>query len=419
MTDTRRAPQTVSTIIEIRPSINTPRKRNPLQFSMLLLRFYLANLTAIDRNPLLDQPYRELFDYGIINPSRALGVGTAYLVSSDRHDVIDRLRAEGCGYVGLGLLAASAKVLIASLPSAIVGLGLGILFNHYSASINNNPVLRILLNPPLWRVFTALISPLIFAGSSRIVNYCYPPPNYNFNQRPPLHFIQKIMALGLRIYDAVIIYELFHIFYKAYAPNAEMHHPLFPAGAALVDQILANIVDRLAFGRHTFDGPNPFRIEQPITRDEPIPLLAIAPEEEELLEPVVSVNPINSTVVDYEVNRGNVAGMTNSQAPCDNIKIMLWHGTRMTLSLGAGFLMNYLLSLAIPDKELLTDSQRMAYNSAICTATVLTERLLEVTVPWAARRISSCWSSLFSHPENDLEAPPFVPTNSPAMALDY
>lgn len=419
MADTRRAldEHHADAIIEIRPTINTPRHRNPLQFSMLLLRYYLANLTAVDRNPMFDQPYRELFDYGIINPSRAFGVSTAYLASSDRYDILDRLRAEGCGYAGLGFLAASAKVLVASIPSALVGLGLGVLFNHFSETINSNPVLRIILNPPLWRVFTAIISPLIFAGTSRIVNYCYPPPNYNFNQRPALHPIQKIMALGLRIYDAVIIYELFHIFYKAYAPNASMHHPFFPAGVALVDQVLANMVDRLAFGRHTFDGPFPFHNEQPITHDEPVPLLPIQDVEQELIEPVVMVESPKSTVADYALNRGNVAHMTIPQGSCDNVKVMLWHGTRMTLALGAGFLLNYLLSMAVPDKEILTDSQRMAYNSAICTATVLTERLFEVGVPWAARHIangvSSCWSSLFGRGEA------VEPVAEPAPQYDY
>lgn len=267
---------------------------------------------------------------------------------------------------------------------------------------------------------------LIYTATRKFINYLFPVPVFHYNQSPPLHWLQHVAGLGFRIYSNVTYVELFRNILSTgtYAP---LHHPHFPASAAIIDQVDVNIIQRLALTYHPYDGAYPFR------NDNELREITVINEEEEEEEDNIIVAPMETTaslnadtsesatptLTAYEDSSSHVYSMTHKPIRCDNVKVAIWYSTRLTVAVSAGFLINFALSQLQQDKEALTDSQRMAYNAAVCAATVLTERFFEECMPWVIRKTvhlaSACWSRLFSRPapQPEVEADPLLVSPSP------
>ena len=404
-------------LIEIRPTVmdSEPRLR-PAQISMRALRFLLASIGGNYKNPLLAQPFGSLLDYTTVPPNLQFGITLSYTISSDRHDLIERLRLEGRGHAGLGFLAGFGKMLVATIPSSLLGAGIGAILLHFEDEIAKQPSLVLLTSPPASRLIAAAVSPILYLGTRKLIDLALPVPPFHFNQTPPLHILQRIAMPLLRIYDVTVVCELIHLLYKAYGPEAPLHHPLVPALAALIDQVLANFVDPLAFSKHAYDGAFPFvEAREMTTLPAPIELAN---------QPTDAQNNNNiDTRGSYEESRGNVYRGTHTPFRCDNVKLTMWYSTRLATALAAGFLANLALSQLQSDKEQLSTAERMGYNAAIAAATVFTERFFEECLPWVIRKAasaaSSCWSCLFTRntpAADDTDADPLLDErHSPAL----
>lgn len=389
----------IDDLVRVRPTVEAPETPlTKLQISLMLLRFQLANLTGNARNPLLSQPWREALDWGIINPSRDGGIGLYYLFSSDWNDVLQRLRSEGRGHAGLGILVGTAKVLAATVPPLLIGLALGSLLAYNAAEIAAGPVwLQVLTSPPVSRIVASVISPLVYFGTRKLINRLFPAPKFEFNQTPSLNIFQRIGLLGFRVYDATVNFELVRILMYGFGGGMATHSAYFPAGVIVMDQLLTNIVDSTAFGRHTFDTEFPF--QQDIDEKRRQERMNIADLDEDFLLP------------SYE-DMMREQQQAQSDARWDTAKVMAWYAARMALVIATGIAVNHLFHQAIPDFETMGDTARIALTSLIAAAGVLVERLMEDGIPWlyhhGRETLSTCWSRFFSsdhsHDETETES---------------
>ncbi len=382
-------------MIEIRPTIDPPPTgRRPVQTVALLWLFTMANVASNARNPLLPQPWRSLLDAAVVNPNRELGVALSYLFTSDIHDIAERLRLEGRGHAGLGILANIGKILVGNIPVMAYGFGQGMLIKHFENQIEQQPVLRVLASPYVSRIITAILSTVIYTGARKLISYCYPVQHFKFNQTPPLHWLQRIAGFGFRIYDATTSYEFYRISLSQIT-TLPLHHPHFPLGAPILDQVNVNIIQRLALNYHPYNDSYPFATAEDAVHPDVEPLLDEPADEDDQPKRVMS-----PSLKAYEESRSNVYSLTHTPARCDNVKVVLWYSGRVAVVLAIAYTANLIGSQLQQDKEELNDQLRMTYTALICLASTSAERIYEDVLPWFLRKISvaasSCWSCLFS-----------------------
>jgi hypothetical protein len=396
------------TVIEDHLRENPQQPRSWVQNTVLGLRIYMAYLTGILNTTFYPRPWGDTIDYAVNNASVASGVILSYASSTAWLDIVERLRLEGRGYAPLGAAAGTARILVASVPVAAIGFAISEL-----VMLNNDPTKRVypivnfITKPPLWRMFTAVLSPLVYELTKKLIHRIYPAPNFTFNQRPPLHIVQRLMAIGLRIYDALVIYEMIHIFLKAYGPKVFLENAYAPVIAAGVDQLLVNVIDPIAFRRHNFDGAFPFHRDMRTLPTDPLEMTAIVDDQS-------NVNTANTDVVEmvagstldnYEFNRGNVylATHTTQSPDTDALNIRnntykrrAWYTGRVAIALILAASINALLSLAQEDKEELPYIQRKLYEAAIVLAAFLGERIFEEMLPKTVQAVGSCVYSCYA-----------------------
>src|SRR3990167_4910668 len=117
----------IEDFIDIRPTADAPAtSMTKLQIGMIIARFMIGANTANMSPPVtLSQPWASAIDWGIINPGIELGTATFKAASRYWLDTHNILQSKGCGNAAVGLLASTLRVMVASLPSSLIGLGIG------------------------------------------------------------------------------------------------------------------------------------------------------------------------------------------------------------------------------------------------------------------------------------------------------
>lgn len=369
----------IEAYIDIRPTADMPAaKLTKFQIAMMVARFMIGANTANMSPPVtLPQPFASSLDWGFMN----IGIesGTAAFKGASRHwmDTVNILRNEGNGNAALGLTIGAAKVLVACIPSALIGLAVGAL------------PLGVLGTIPLSRIIAALISPWIYIATKKLIDHYFPAQEYQCNTAPPLNELQYAAMLGFSIFDAVNIYEFARILIKAYGPEEILRHPHFALGVVPLYLLLSNVIDPIAFGHSKLYGPPPFAA--PVTDEE----LGIT----ETDEPILIVEDEMASELDHQVQEA-VRHQLQQEVTHANLQNAAVYAACATLAFGAGLLADLAAAKLLGDTTLLSNSVRKLGVAFTCTCAAVTQVVLVNNAPAIISTAKNCWASLFHRRED-------------------
>jgi hypothetical protein len=370
---------------------STSRVIATLAFIMLLLRFMMANVTANGRNPILNQPWGSILDWGILNPSRELGIAIYLLACTDWHDIRDRLRAEGYGNAAIGLIYGTLRVLVASIPSAVLGAFVGAATAYFAEEIKARPALQVLCAPPVSRAIAAVFSPAAFIITNKFLNCYYPVPVHQFNANPPLHPLQQTAMIAFRAYDATTNLLYVEMMLNSFDSSEWItHNSRFAFSVVPMDLFWTYGVDPFAFNRPMIHSAAPFQVRSNVEIiDEAEDHNVLLEDDEETIPAIL----LHSTFDDFERTRGAVWSGSHIAGGYDNAKLALWASTRVSMAIAAGYAADRVLSLAQEDKQALISIERSLLYAAVALASIGTD----LALPWIVRKVKACWASFFSN----------------------
>lgn len=368
--------------LDIRPTADAPQTSMKLpQLLILIARFMIgANTANMSASTNISEPWNSALAWGIVNPGIVFGTEIYKNLTRYWADSLNYWTNEGAGSPGWGLLTFTTKTLAASVPSLLIGFGLGAILAYYGVTFAN----------PLARIVAALISPWIFVGTKKIIDYYFPSPEYQFSTTPPLHPAQHAFILAFNIMDAVNIYEFTRILIQAYGPEEILHNPHFALGIIPLYLLLSNIIDPIAFGRSPLYGAPPFEVR--VTReeigDEPLP------------------------VDDLHFDS---AAAERAEARNDKIKNSVVYAACATLAFGAGLAADALLSRKLGDTTKISTGARKLGVALTCAATAVTQVATANAAPWVINTTKHCWASFFNNntEHNERPAPPSFSPRAP------
>lgn len=418
-------------IIKIRPpSADTiVEEKSALQTVFILIRLYMASVTASNRNGFYAEPWGTMVDMATTGASFESGIILWYLFGSDPHDSLERVKAEGRGSAIKGLAVGLGKIILASIPSALIGLGVGSLIHYFEEEINNRPWLKIATLPPIARFITGPLALAPYLVTKHIINGMYPPNKKDFNRTPALHPLQRIALFGARAYDALVANELFYISVRHFRPDV-VKFGLTHATVAGFDTLLFHL-DAYAFatspkrldgsmydvtappflnGEHPIDDDP--RLEEPrifvISDDEDneldersakhkeeaeVPLL----EDEEELQHPEGLGDYSRAMENYSNGKNDIR--------CDSIKSALWYSARAGASVSAGVLVTAGTTIwgGLHPEEWDDSLRLLFYGFTVLTSVYAVERGMQNAhyVPQIGRKLSECCGSLFHRNNNN------------------
>lgn len=385
--------------LDIRPTADAPKTSMKLpQVLILIGRFMIGANTANMSPPVsLPQPWSSALEWGIVNPSIVFGTELYKNLTRYWVDTANFWTNEGGGNAGLGVLRFTLKTLAASVPSVLFGLGVGALLTYYGVTFSS----------PLARIIAACVSPWIFVGTKKIIDYYFPSPEYQSSATPPLHPAQLAAMFAFNVFDAVNIYEFIRILMKEYGPEEIIKHPHFGAGVILLYLLLSNFIDPIAFGHSPLYGPPPFEVR--VTKA----------EIGESANPVVPAFIIDQPDAELPDNlRIDADAAEQAEARNDKIKNGIVYAACATLALGAGLAADAVASRVLGDTTQVSTSARKLGVALTCAATAATQIATVNAAPWVINKTKSCWAALFNHDNNgerrERPAPPlFSPSPVP------
>lgn len=379
--------------LDIRPTADAPKTSMKLpQLLILIARFMLGANTANMSPPVtLSQPWSSALEWGIVNPG--IIFGTELYKNATRYwmDTVNFWTNEGSGSAGAGLLSFTLKTLAASLPSALIGLGIGALLTYSG----------ITLGAPLARIIAACISPWIFVGTKKIIDYYFPSPEYQSSATPPLHPVQHAAMFAFNIWDAVNIYEFVRILIKEYGPEEILHNPHIALGIIIpIYLLLSNVIDPIAFGHSPLYGPAPFEVR--VTHEE-IGDVTYPADNRHVIN---DNNEAELPAADLHID---AAAAERAEARKDKIKNGIVYAACATLAVGAGIAADAVASRVLGDTTKVSNMSRRLGAAVTCAAAAATQVATVNAAPWVINKTKSCWASLFNnnnHPERP--APPLI-----------
>lgn len=372
--------------IDIRPTADVPAtSMTKLQIGMMIARFVIGANTANMSPPVtLSQPWASAIDWGIINPGIELGTATFKAASRYWLDTHNILQNEGCGNAAVGLLTSTLRVMVASLPSSLIGLGIGALLHYYQDEIAAIPALAFLASPPMTRIVAALISPWIYIATKKLIEHYFPPTDYQANVAPPLHPAQLAAIFAFSIFDAVTIYEFVRILIKAYGPEDILQNPHFALGVVPLYILLSNIIDPIAFGHSKLYGPPPFSV--PVTRRE------IGADEAPQRPLVQELSDDDIASMFDEDIQGRFNHAEESEVRNANLKNAAVYTACAILAIGAGLVADIGTSRLFGDTTGLPNSVRKLGVAIDCAAAAITQVLLVNNSHWIIEKTKDCWN---------------------------
>ncbi len=377
--------------LDIRPTADAPKTSMKLpQLLILIARFMVGANTANMSPPVtLPQPWSSALEWGIVNPG--IIFGTEIYKNATRYwmDTVNFWTNEGSGSAGWGLLSFTLKTMAASLPSALIGLGVGALLTYSG----------ITLGAPLARIIAACISPWIFVGTKKIIDYYFPSPEYQSSATPPLHPVQHAAMFAFNIWDAVNIYEFIRVLVKEFGSEAAVNDPRFRLGIIGLYLLLSNVIDPIAFGHSPLYGPAPFEVR--VTHE----------EIGDVADPADThvINDNNDAELPAADLHIDAAAAERAEARKDKIKNGLVYAACATLAAGAGIAADAVASRVLGDTANASNLTRRLGEAVTVAAAAATQVATVNAAPWVINKTKSCWASLFNnnnHPERP--APPLI-----------
>lgn len=382
--------------LDIRPTADAPATSMKLpQLLILIARFMIGANTANMSPPVnLEQPLGSAVDWGLVNPGIIFGSELYKTFTRYWLDTVNIWRNEGYGNAGKGFLFFTLKVLAASVPSILIGAGVGALLSYYGVTFST----------PLARIIAACISPWIYVGTKKLIDYYFPPQEYQASNAPPLHPAQLVAMLGFNILDAVNIYEFVRILISTYGPEELLHHPHFALGVVPLYLLLSNLIDPFAFGHSPLYGPPPFAVH--VTHED------IGEEVERPAAPTFIPDQAEFVipVTDLDVD---IAAAERAEARNDKIKNGVVYAACATLAFGAGIAADAVASRVLGDTTTVSKSARKLGVALTCATTAVTQVALVNAAPWVINKTKSCWASFFN---NNNHAPDNMATADPLLA---
>lgn len=417
-------------IIKIRPpSADTiVEEKSALQTVFILIRLYMASVTASNRNGFYAEPWGTMVDMATTGASFESGIILWYLFGSDPHDSLERIKAEGRGSAIKGLAVGLGKIILSSIPSALIGLGVGSLIHYFEEEINSRPWLKIATLPPIARFITGPLALAPYLVTKHVINGMYPPNKKDFNRTPALHPLQRIALFGARAYDALVANELMYVSLRHFRPDV-VKFGLTHATVAGFDTLLfhldayafATSPKRLDGSMYDVTAPPFLNGEHPIGNDPRLanPRVVVLPEDEdsELDEEPAKYKeeadiPLLQDEDEFqhpdELGSYNQAmenysnGKTDIQ--CDNIKSALWYSARAGASISAGVLVTAGTTIwgGLHPEEWNDSLRLLFYGFTVLTSVYAVERGMQNAhyVPQMGRKLTECCGSLFHRNNN-------------------